>query len=87
MKLEGRIWKDEKTGYWVVYVPLLDISSQGRSRKAALAMIEDAIQVEAGHDIKIQAEFLLNLPIGKTSNRRENSARLKYVRPREFRPQ
>ena len=57
MKLEGRIWKDEKTGCWVVYVPLLDISSQGRSRKAALAMIEDAIQVEAGHDIKIQAEL------------------------------
>ena len=57
MKLEGRIWKDEKTNYWVVYVPLLDISTQGRSRKEALAMIEDAIQVEAGREIKIQAQL------------------------------
>ena len=58
MKLEGRIWKDEKTNYWVVYVPLLDISTQGRSRKEALAMIEDAIQVEAGKEaLKIQAEL------------------------------
>ena len=45
MKLEGRIWKDEKTKYWVVYVPLLDISTQGRTKKQALAMIEDAFQI------------------------------------------
>ena len=57
MKLEGRIWKDEKTNYWVVYVPLLDISTQGRTRKAALAMVEDAIQVEADQVLKIQAEL------------------------------
>ena len=47
MKLEGRIWKDAKTNYWVVYVPLLEISTQGRSRKQAFAMIEDAVQIEA----------------------------------------
>ena len=58
MKLEGRIWKDERTNYWVVDVPLLDISTQGRSRKDALAMIEDAIQLEAGKEgLKIQAEL------------------------------
>ena len=58
MKLEGRIWKDGKTNYWVVYVPLLDISTQGRSKKEALAMIEDAIQVEAEKEaLKIQAEL------------------------------
>jgi len=57
VKLEGRIWKDGKTDYWVVYVPLLDISTQGRSKKKALAMIEDAIQIEAGKEgLKIQAE-------------------------------
>src|SRR3990172_12954985 len=57
VKLEGRIWKDEKTKCWVVYVPLLDISTQGRSRKQALAMIEDAIQIEAEKEaLKIQAQ-------------------------------
>ena len=58
MKLEGKIWKDEETNYWVVCVQLLDISTQGRSRKEALAMIEDAIQVEAEKEaLKIKAEL------------------------------
>lgn len=58
MKLEGRIWKDKKTKFWVVYVPLLDISTQGRSQKNALAMMEDAIQVEAEKEgLKIHAEM------------------------------
>lgn len=47
MRLEGLIWKDKKTKYWVAYVPLLEISTQGTSRKNALAMVEDAIQLEA----------------------------------------
>ena len=56
-KLEGRIWKDEKTKYLVVDVPLLDISTQGRSRKQALAMIEDAIPIEAEKEaLRIQAQ-------------------------------
>ena len=57
MKLEGRIWKDATTRYWVVYVPLLEISTQGRSRKQALAMIEDAIRIEAQKEgLRIQAQ-------------------------------
>lgn len=57
MKLEGRIWKDAKTKYWVVYVPLLEISSQGRSRKQALAMIGDAVEIEAQKEgLRIQAQ-------------------------------
>lgn len=58
MKLEGRIWKDKKTKYWVVHVPLLDISTQGTSKKNALAMIEDAVQLEADtKGLKITAEM------------------------------
>lgn len=58
MKLEGCIWKDNKTRYWVVSVPLLDISTQGRSQKTALTMIEDAIQVEAEKEgLRVRAEF------------------------------
>ena len=44
MRLEGNIWKDRKTKYWVIEIPLLDISTQGRSRKNALTMMEDAVQ-------------------------------------------
>ena len=58
MRLEGQIWKDKKTKYWVTFVPLLDISSQGTSKKNALFMIEDAIQVEADKSgLKIYAEL------------------------------
>jgi predicted RNase H-like HicB family nuclease len=46
MKLEGLLWKDKKTKYWVAYVPLLEISTQGTSKKHALMMIEDAVQLE-----------------------------------------
>ena len=54
MKIEGKMWKDGN--HWVVYVPILDISTQGRSKKDALAMIEDAIQVEAEREgLKIRA--------------------------------
>lgn len=56
MRLEGRIWKDKKL--WVVHVPLLDISTQGRSLKNALAMVEDAIQLESQKEgLKIHAEM------------------------------
>ncbi len=46
MKIEGRIWKDKKSPYWVVEVPLLDISTQGESQKEALSMIKDAVELE-----------------------------------------
>ncbi len=42
MRFEGRVWKDGK--FWLVEVPMLDLMTQGRSRKEALAMIVDAIE-------------------------------------------
>jgi predicted RNase H-like HicB family nuclease len=41
MELEGKIWKDGK--FWLVEVPAIDVCTQGRTRKEALMMIEDAI--------------------------------------------
>lgn len=41
MELLGKIWKDGK--FWLVDVPVIDVSTQGRTRKEALMMIEDAI--------------------------------------------
>jgi predicted RNase H-like HicB family nuclease len=42
MRFEGRVWKDGK--HWLVEVPMLDLMTQGRTRKEALAMIVDAIE-------------------------------------------
>jgi len=41
MELEGRIWKDKK--FWLVEVPSLGIMTQGKTRKEALEMIQNAI--------------------------------------------
>lgn len=43
MKLEGRIWKNHK--FWLVELPLLDLLTQGNSKKHALFMIKDAIKL------------------------------------------
>ena len=57
MNVEGKIWKDKKSSYWVVNVPLLDISTQGTSKKDALLMIKEAIELEVnkkGFSVNIQ---------------------------------
>ena len=41
MEMEGKIWKDGK--FWLVEVPTLDAMTQGKTRKEALAMIEDLV--------------------------------------------
>lgn len=41
MEFIGKIWKDGK--FWLVEVPVIDVCTQGHTRKEALMMIEDAI--------------------------------------------
>ncbi len=56
LRFEGRIRKSDTSRYWLVEVPGLDIMTQGRSRKDALAMIKDAIELlvdSKGFEIKI----------------------------------
>jgi predicted RNase H-like HicB family nuclease len=43
MELEGRVWKDDKSSWWLIEVFFLDLMTQGRTRKEALMMIQDAI--------------------------------------------
>lgn len=42
MELQGKVWKDGK--FWLIEVPAIDVCTQGRTRKQALMMIEDAIK-------------------------------------------
>src|SRR2546430_2201188 len=41
MRLEGKIWKQGR--HWLVEVPLLDLMTQGRSKRDAMSMLEDAV--------------------------------------------
>lgn len=42
MVLQGDLWKDGK--FWAIEVPELDVATQGTTRKAAFAMMRDAIE-------------------------------------------
>jgi len=41
MELEGKVWKDGRL--WIVEIPCLNVSTQGKTRKNALFMIQDAV--------------------------------------------
>jgi len=41
MELEGKIWKEGK--WWIVEVPCLNVTSQGKTKKDALCMIKNAV--------------------------------------------
>jgi len=68
MRLGGRVWKDGRT--WLIEVPLLDVMTQGRSRKDALVMIADAIEVlvnEAGFKVDVYAGRADRFEIGSAN--------------------
>jgi DNA-binding XRE family transcriptional regulator len=48
MRFEGRVFRAGR--FWAVEVPILNVVSQGRSRKEALEMIADAIETLACKD-------------------------------------
>ena len=43
MELEGRVWKDPDSPWWLVEISFLDVMTQGKTRKEALEMIKDAV--------------------------------------------
>ncbi len=54
MRLSGYVVKSEK--YWLIEVPILDVATQGRSKKDAYFMIADAIECLVNRpDFKISA--------------------------------
>ncbi len=47
MILEGKVWKSGPQ--WLIEVPVLDLATQGKSKKVAYAMLKDAIKLLLGH--------------------------------------
>lgn len=43
MELEGKVWKDSNSSWWLIEVSFLDVMTQGKTRKEALEMIRDAV--------------------------------------------
>ncbi len=43
MRVEGQVWKRGK--FWLIEIPMLDAMTQGHTKREALAMISDAIEM------------------------------------------
>ena len=43
MRFKGKVWKDKK--FWFVEVSALDVMTQGRTKREALEMISDAVEL------------------------------------------
>ena len=43
MRLEGKLWKDSEK-FWLIEIPMLDLMTQGRTKKEALSMMVDAME-------------------------------------------
>ena len=50
MRLEGRISRSRTSKYWLAEVRDLDLITQGRSRKDAVAMLADAVEALVNQD-------------------------------------
>ncbi len=43
MELEGKVWKDPDTSWWLIEVSFLYVMTQAKTRKHSLEMLEDAV--------------------------------------------
>jgi hypothetical protein len=44
MKIEGKIWKSDKSDFWLAEVPLLDFMTQAEIKEDVPAMVKDALE-------------------------------------------
>jgi predicted RNase H-like HicB family nuclease len=67
MELEGRVWKDTNSSWWLVQIDFLDIMTQGRTRKEALEMIKDAVMelLKDSYENSMDAHFELYVTLYK----------------------
>lgn len=88
MEFEGKIWKSKK--HWLVEVPSLNTMTQGKTRKEALFMIEDAILEYINYffegeadGFKVQINDYKKSVIGVTSNNNKLLLALSLRKQRE----
>ena len=86
MRLEGRIWKSRDSKYWLAEVPDLDLTTQGRSRKDAAAMLADAVESLVNHT-RFRAEVAVGkggaCTVGSNDDVRLAALTLRRLRARE----
>ncbi|MBI5345836.1 MAG: type II toxin-antitoxin system HicB family antitoxin [Chlamydiae bacterium] len=63
MELEGRVWKDPNSSWWLIEISFLDVMTQGKTRKEALEMIKDAVMelLKDSYEDFLSKRFLLGV--------------------------
>lgn len=65
IELEGKVWKDPDSSWWLVEISFLDVMTQGKTRKHALEMIKDAVMEllkdSYGDHLEKQFQLAVNL--------------------------
>lgn len=88
MRFEGKLYRPhgKKNKYWSVEIPILNIHTQGKSRKDALEMVKDAVESlvnKKGFRVQVYPGEENTFSIGAKDSRTLISFMLK--RQREFR--
>jgi predicted RNase H-like HicB family nuclease len=88
MELEGKVWKEGK--WWVIEVPCLNVSTQGKTKKDAFAMIKDAIFEliksyfqELDKNFEVSVHYYNGNCFGLTSNNNKLLLSFLLIRQRE----
>jgi predicted RNase H-like HicB family nuclease len=89
MELEGKVWKDGN--FWLIEVPTLNLMTQGKTKKEALAMAQDAVfgllecyfESEVGRDLNVGVIDYRHGVIGVESNNNKLLLALSLIRQRE----
>jgi predicted RNase H-like HicB family nuclease len=75
VKFEGKLFKEGR--YWPVFISALDIHTQGKTKKDALAMIKDAVELLI--DRKVFAVDIVSLPENRFILKAKNVEDDKYL--------
>ncbi len=72
MRFSGKIYKDSK--FWLAEIPILDLMSQGRTKKEAYEMVADMLESLVNKD-----EFKIEIYKGKKDNFEVGSLEPKHM--------
>lgn len=65
MELEGKVWKDTDSSWWLIEISFLDVMTQGRTRKEALEMIKNAVieLLKDSYEVLLDKQFKLSVTL------------------------
>lgn len=63
MELEGKVWKDPHSSWWIAEISFLDVMTQGKTKTEALEMIGDAVIELLRDSYKLDKKFRVTVNV------------------------